>query len=88
MNDSHDSSRLKKRAGDPASVSSGPAGALAGGRIDYTPGPDSPWTVGLWATNLLDARYQIGKNIGGGMGIDSITPGRPREYGIEVRRTF
>lgn len=61
---------------------------LLGGRLDYSPSLDSPWSISLWGTNLLDERPQIGRNIGGGMGIDSVTYGRPREYGIEVRRLF
>ncbi|HTI66648.1 MAG TPA: TonB-dependent receptor [Caulobacteraceae bacterium] len=65
-----------------------PPYGLLGGRLDFNPGGDSPWTASLWGTNLLDARTQISRNIGGGMGVDSITPGRPREYGIEIRRTF
>ena len=65
-----------------------PAYGLLGGRLDYTPG-DSAWTVGLWATNLLDTYYRIGQNLNlGGMGILSFAPGRPREFGIEVRRDF
>jgi iron complex outermembrane receptor protein len=65
-----------------------PAYGLLGGRLEFTPSEDSPWNISLWGTNLLNARYQIGRAIGGGMGIDSITPGRPREYGFEIRRTF
>jgi iron complex outermembrane receptor protein len=65
-----------------------PAYGLLGGRLEYSPTADSPWTVSLWGTNLLDARTQITRGLGGGMGIDSITPGRPREYGVEIRRTF
>ena len=65
-----------------------PAYGLLGGRIDFTPSEDSNWTIGLWGTNLLDAHYYVSKNYGGGMGVDRVTPGRPREYGFEVRRTF
>jgi iron complex outermembrane receptor protein len=65
-----------------------PAYGILGGRLEYRMGPESPWTMTLWGTNLLDARTQISRNIGGGMGVDTVTPGRPREYGIEVRRTF
>jgi iron complex outermembrane receptor protein len=65
-----------------------PSYGLLGGRLDYQPSDDSPWTAALWATNLLDEYVQLGKNVGGSMGIDSITPGRPREIGFEIRRTF
>jgi iron complex outermembrane receptor protein len=63
-----------------------PAYGLLGGRLDFSPSLDSPWSISLWGSNLLDERPQITRNIGGGMGVDSVTPGRPREYGIEVRR--
>ncbi|HEX7886133.1 MAG TPA: TonB-dependent receptor [Phenylobacterium sp.] len=65
-----------------------PAYGLLGGRLDYRPSGDSPWTVGVWGTNLLDRYVQLDKLIGGSMGVDAITPGRPREVGVEVRRTF
>jgi len=54
----------------------------------FRPG-DGDWTLGVVATNLLDKKVPSARNPGtGGMGIDSYTVGRPREIGVEVRRTF
>jgi iron complex outermembrane receptor protein len=55
-----------------------PAYGLLGGRLEFTPSETSPWSIALWGTNLLDARYYISKNFGGNMGIDRVLPGRPR----------
>jgi iron complex outermembrane receptor protein len=78
----------KKAACNPIGSCYTPAYGLLGGRLDYRLDDASPWTFALWGTNLLDSYVQIAKNYGGSMGIDSVTPGRPREFGFEVRRTF
>jgi iron complex outermembrane receptor protein len=65
-----------------------PGYGLLGGRLDFRPRPDSPWTVGLWGTNLLNAEVQLSRGGGTAMGISSFTPGRPREFGVDVRRNF
>ena len=73
---------------NPVGSCENPAYGLLGGRLDWTPA-DGYWTVGLWATNLLDAYYRINQNTTpGGMGIGTYTPGTPRQFGVEVRRLF
>lgn len=65
-----------------------PSYGLLGGRLDYQPSDDSPWTIGVWATNLLDEYVQLARIGSSGWGVDNVTVGRPREFGFEVRRTF
>ncbi len=78
----------KKPACNPIGSCYTPSYGLLGGRIDFTPGPDNPWTFSLWGTNILDEYVEISRNYGGGMGIDSYVPGRPAEFGVEIRRDF
>ncbi len=70
-----------------------PAYGLLGARVDFHPSADSPWTLGFWATNILNTKVELTETGGptggiGGMGISSYVPGRPAEFGIEARRTF
>ena len=69
-----------------------PAYGLLGGRIDFKSSADSPWTFGLWGSNLTNSYWLLGKNVVNpasvNMGISSDTPGTPRTYGVVVRRTF
>jgi iron complex outermembrane receptor protein len=65
-----------------------PAYALLGFRIDYTPGPDAPWRIGLYGTNVLDRSIQLARTGQNGMGIDRYTPGRPQEFGAELSVRF
>lgn len=66
-----------------------PAYALVGARLDYSPSPDSPWTIALWGTNLFDKVTQLARTgYTGGMGVDRYTPGRPLEFGAELSVRF
>ena len=66
-----------------------PAYALVGARLNFTPSPDSPWSISAWGTNLLDKVTQLGRTgYTGGMGVDRYTPGRPLEAGVELRVRF
>ena len=67
-----------------------PAYAIVGARIDYTPSEDSKWKVGVFGTNILDKYVELGHSNGeySQFGIDSITPGRPQEFGIEASYKF
>jgi iron complex outermembrane receptor protein len=78
----------KKAACNPLGQCYVPGYGLLGGRIDFAPSPDSPWMLSLWGTNMLDKKIEITRNFDGSMGIDSYTPGRPAEFGVEVRRKF
>ena len=60
---------------------------ILGGRVDFT-NPDSSWSLSLWANNLTDKRYAVTKSVGLGSGTDQITPGRPREVGLELGLEF
>ena len=60
---------------------------ILGGRVDFT-NPDSSWSLSLWGNNLLDKRYAVTKSVGLGSGTDQITPGRPREVGLELGLEF
>lgn len=65
-----------------------PAYGLLGGRIDFQPSETSPWHVAVFGRNLTDKVYELGRNYYGSMGIDSYTPGRPQEFGVELTRKF
>lgn len=69
-----------------------PAYGLLGGQLKFQISPDNPWTFGLWATNLTDSYWLLGKSVVNpssvNMGISSDTPGAPREFGVSMRRTF
>jgi iron complex outermembrane receptor protein len=67
-----------------------PAYALVGVRLDYTPSEDSRWKVGFYGTNVLNTYAQLGHSNGeySQFGIDSITPGRPQEFGVEANVKF
>ncbi len=67
-----------------------PAYGLLGGRVDFKPRADSPWTASLWGTNLLDAKVVLDEMLASQLefGIASFVPGRPREYGVEFTRKF
>lgn len=66
-----------------------PAYGVLGGRLDYEPDFTKNWSVGLFVTNLLDELYEISRTEpGGGMGIESYVPGRPREFGVELAYRF
>lgn len=78
----------KKAACNPIGSCYTPGYGILGGRLDLSFGTDSPWSAGLIATNLTDNVYEISRNRGGSMGIDSYVPGRPFEAAIEVTRKF
>ncbi|OYX46627.1 MAG: hypothetical protein B7Y97_13425 [Sphingomonas sp. 32-66-10] len=65
-----------------------PAYGMLGGRLNYRPSSDSDWTVSLWGTNLLDEYVQLNATSSSASGVYAVNPGRPREYGFEIRRTF
>ena len=46
-----------------------------------------PWSVGLYARNLLDQHYDLTRNFFLG-GIDIAAPGRPRSFGLRGRYSF
>ncbi len=67
-----------------------PSYSLLGGRLDYHTA-DGKWTVGLWATNILDKYYYHFYSAGLSSitnGITSVLPGEPRKFGAELRREF
>ena len=65
-----------------------PYGVL-GGRVDYN-SADRDWSVGLWASNLLDKVYYTSYtgSLDTGFGLTAFQTGRPLEFGIELRRNF
>jgi iron complex outermembrane receptor protein len=65
-----------------------PAYGILGGRLDFQPGDDGPWSISVFGANLLNKTYQLNRTSGSGFGIGTYAPGRPREFGVEVRRTF
>jgi iron complex outermembrane receptor protein len=67
-----------------------PAYALVGVRLDYSPSEDSRWKVGLYGTNVLNKYVQLSRLDGAffGIGVDTVTPGRPQEFGAEVNVKF
>lgn len=66
-----------------------PAYALVGFRLDYTPSDASAWKVGVYGTNVFDKVIQVNRTgYAGLMGIDSYTPGRPQEFGVEASVKF
>jgi iron complex outermembrane receptor protein len=50
--------------------------------------PDERWSVAAFGTNLTDAAYYYGKMFISGNGQVKGIPGRPREWGLTLRRTF
>lgn len=51
--------------------------------------PDAEWSASLYVTDATSKVVPSSLNAGtGGMGVDSYSPGRPREFGIEFRRDF
>jgi iron complex outermembrane recepter protein len=50
--------------------------------------PDERWSVVAFGTNLTDASYYYGKMFISGNGQVKGIPGRPREWGLTLRRTF
>ena len=67
-----------------------PAYALVGARLDYTPSEDSRWKVGVYGTNVLNKYVQLARTDGDyfGVGVSTVTPGRPQEFGAEVNVKF
>ncbi len=55
-----------------------PAYGLLGSRIDFKISPDSPWTMSLWGTNLLDTKVVLSESLSSQLefGLTSITLGR------------
>ncbi|PTQ12716.1 TonB-dependent receptor [Sphingomonas oleivorans] len=78
----------RKPACNPIGSCYTPGYGLLGGRLDFQPGEDSPWSIGIFGTNLLDKKVELSRNRGGSMGIDSYIPGRPIEFGLEITRKF
>jgi iron complex outermembrane receptor protein len=50
--------------------------------------PDERWSVAAFGTNLTNASYYYGKMFISGNGQVKGIPGRPREWGLTLRRTF
>jgi iron complex outermembrane receptor protein len=50
--------------------------------------PEERWSVAAFGTNLTDASYYYGKMFISGNGQVKGIPGRPREWGLNLRRTF
>ena len=66
-----------------------PAYGILGGTLYYYPSLASPWSIGLWGTNILDRRYALDVTLTNPSdGILSILPGRPLEYGAELQYRF
>ena len=67
-----------------------PAYGLLNGRLEYD-SPDGRWSVAGFATNLTNAFYLIGGvdfAKGYTTGTKELDPGRPREFGVELRTQF
>ncbi len=67
-----------------------PAYGLLNGRIEYDE-PRGRWSVAAFATNLTDAFYLVGGvdfAKGYTVGTTELDPGRPREFGVELRTHF
>lgn len=47
---------------------------------------DGPWTLGIWARNLLDKEYDLTRNFF--TSADIAQPGRPRTYGVRLTADF
>lgn len=81
----------KPQCTSPQGACTAPAYGLLGGRLNYVT-DDGLWSGGLWVTNLLDKYYFTSVNTAGtalaGFGVGTVSPGRPREFGIEVQRNF
>jgi iron complex outermembrane receptor protein len=67
-----------------------PPYAIVGVRLDYTPREDSRWTVAFYGTNVFNKYVELDHSNGeySQFGIDSITPGRPQEFGVEAKYKF
>ena len=67
-----------------------PAYAIVGVRLDYSPKADSRWTLGFFGTNVFNKYVELDESNGeySQFGIDSITPGRPQEFGVEAKYKF
>jgi iron complex outermembrane recepter protein len=50
--------------------------------------PDERWSVDTFGTNLTNTAYYYGKMFISGNGQVKGIPGRPREWGLTLRRTF
>jgi iron complex outermembrane receptor protein len=72
----------------PAQVFTPPYGIL-GGNLTYTP-PTAKWNLSLWAKNLLNTYYYnaYSSGLNTGIGLTTVTPGAPREFGATVTYNF
>jgi iron complex outermembrane receptor protein len=67
-----------------------PSYGLLNGRIEYE-APGDRWSVAAFATNLTGAFYLVGGvdfAKGYTAGVTELDPGRPREFGVELRTRF
>ncbi len=67
-----------------------PAYGLLNARLEYDP-PGSRWSIAAFGTNLTNAYYLVGGvdfAKGATVGETELDPGRPREYGVELRARF
>jgi iron complex outermembrane receptor protein len=67
-----------------------PAYGLLNGRLEYDE-PGGHWSIAAFATNLTGAYYLVGGvdfAKGYTAGVTELDPGRPREYGVELRAHF
>ncbi|MDB5393619.1 MAG: hypothetical protein JWM91_1125 [Rhodospirillales bacterium] len=75
----------------PVGACTAPAYGLLGGKITYN-SPDGVWSAGLWGSNLTGKYYYYAINTLGtalaNMGVGTVTPGQPREFGAEVKYNF
>lgn len=61
--------------------------AVANGRITYT-SPDEDWSAALAVTNIFDKFYYVNKFIQTGGYIFTGQPSRPREWSVNIRKSF
>jgi iron complex outermembrane receptor protein len=67
-----------------------PAYGLLNARLEYDP-PGGRWSIAAFGTNLTNAYYLVGGvdfAKGATVGETELDPGRPREYGVELRARF
>ncbi|MDB5397842.1 MAG: TonB-dependent receptor [Rhodospirillales bacterium] len=66
-----------------------PAYYTVGAKLTYV-APDGSYSVGVWGNNLTGKYYYTGasSDSNGNFGLVTVTPGRPREVGIELKYNF
>jgi iron complex outermembrane receptor protein len=67
-----------------------PSYGLLNGRIQYN-SPDDRWSIAVFGNNLTDQFYLLNEtafDLGLTVGMRVQDPGRPREFGVELRFNF